>query len=91
MVSLKWNRWLRPEVLPLFAATGVAVSICAMQLVRNITGNPEVRVNKEKRTQGVFDNYAEGEQYAEHGLRKFLRTQTPEIMPSINRFFSNPN
>uniref|UniRef100_A0A0E0EA32 Uncharacterized protein n=1 Tax=Oryza meridionalis TaxID=40149 RepID=A0A0E0EA32_9ORYZ len=36
------SRWIRPEVYPLFATTGVAVGICAMQLVRNITTNPEV-------------------------------------------------
>ncbi|OEL28454.1 hypothetical protein BAE44_0010525 [Dichanthelium oligosanthes] len=37
------NRWVRPEVYPLFAAMGVAVGICGFQLFRNITGNPEVR------------------------------------------------
>ncbi|KAI3703712.1 hypothetical protein L1987_73906 [Smallanthus sonchifolius] len=34
----------QPLVYPLFAALGVAVGICGMQLVRNISGNPEVRV-----------------------------------------------
>ena len=28
------------QVYPLFATTGVAVGICVMQLVRNITTNP---------------------------------------------------
>ncbi|KAI8541552.1 hypothetical protein RHMOL_Rhmol08G0070800 [Rhododendron molle] len=37
------NRWIRPEVYPLFAALGVAVGICGFQLVRNICFNPEVR------------------------------------------------
>ncbi|CAM8929656.1 unnamed protein product [Rhodiola kirilowii] len=46
------NRWIRPEVYPLFAATGVAVGICAMQLIRNISTNPDVRVTKENRTAG---------------------------------------
>ncbi|KAK0574875.1 hypothetical protein LWI29_030353 [Acer saccharum] len=41
----------------------VAVGICCMQLVRNITGNPEVRVLKEKRAAGVLDNFVEGERY----------------------------
>ncbi|KAK1575406.1 hypothetical protein Q3G72_005211 [Acer saccharum] len=45
------------------SATGVAVGICCMQLVRNITGNPEVRVLKEKRAAGVLDNFVEGERY----------------------------
>jgi len=48
------------------------------------------RVNKEGRAAGVLDNFAEGERYAEHILRKFVRNKTPEIMPSINRFFTNP-
>ncbi|KAH7515547.1 uncharacterized protein LOC107428374 [Ziziphus jujuba] len=85
------NRWLRPEVYPLFASVGVAVGICGMQLVRNITTNPEVRVTKENRAAGVLDNHKEGEKYAEHGLRKFLRNRPPQIMPSINNFFSDPN
>ncbi|KAF3431102.1 hypothetical protein FNV43_RR25832 [Rhamnella rubrinervis] len=85
------SRWLRPEVYPLFAATGVAVTICGMQLIRNITTNPEVRVTKENRAAGVLDNFAEGERYKEHFLRKFVRNRAPEIMPSVNKFFSDPN
>ncbi|GMH19036.1 hypothetical protein Nepgr_020877 [Nepenthes gracilis] len=84
------NRWLRPEVYPLFAAVGVAIGICGFQLVRNILSNPEVRVNKEKRAAGVLENFAEGEKYKEHSLRRFLRNRAPEIMPTINRFFSDP-
>ncbi|XP_058080348.1 uncharacterized protein LOC131228599 [Magnolia sinica] len=90
MASSSVNRWLRPEVYPLFAAVGVAVGICGFQLVRNIVTNPEVRVNKENRSAGVLDNFAEGERYAEHGLRKFVRNKSPEIMPSINSFFADP-
>uniref|UniRef100_A0A7N0UV12 Uncharacterized protein n=1 Tax=Kalanchoe fedtschenkoi TaxID=63787 RepID=A0A7N0UV12_KALFE len=85
------SRWIRPEVYPLFAATGMAVGICGMQLVRNITGNPEVRVLKQKRAAGVLENYAEGEKYAEHTLRKYVRNKTPQIMPSVNKFFSDPS
>ncbi|KAH0682919.1 hypothetical protein KY290_021513 [Solanum tuberosum] len=66
MASSTINRWLRAEVYPLFAAVGVAVGICGMQLVQ-------------------------GEKYAEHALRKFVRNKSPEIMPSINGFFSDPN
>ncbi|PKA57810.1 hypothetical protein AXF42_Ash015188 [Apostasia shenzhenica] len=84
------KRWLRPEVYPLFVAVGTAVGICAMQLVRNITINPEVRVLKNNRAAGVLENYEEGERYAEHGLRKFVRNKTPQIMPSVNNFFSDP-
>ncbi|KAJ8567021.1 hypothetical protein K7X08_019229 [Anisodus acutangulus] len=90
MASSTINRWLRPEVYPLFAAVGVAVGICGMQLIRNITSNPEVRVTKENRAAGVLDNFSEGEKYAEHALRKFVRNKSPEIMPNINGFFSDP-
>ncbi|EEF52071.1 uncharacterized protein LOC8258129 [Ricinus communis] len=85
------NRWIRPEVYPLFAAMGVAVGICSFQLVRNICINPEVRVNKQNRAAGVLENFKEGEKYSENFLRKFVRNKTPEIMPSINRFFTEPN
>ncbi|KAM0033600.1 putative NADH-ubiquinone reductase complex 1 MLRQ subunit [Helianthus debilis subsp. tardiflorus] len=90
MSSSTLKRWLRPEVYPLFAALGVAVGICGMQLVRNISGNPEVRVTKENRAAGVLDNFAEGERYAEHSLRKFVRNKSPEIMPNLNSFFADP-
>ena len=90
MASSTLSRWLRPEVYPLFAALGVAVGICGMQLVRNITTNPEVRVTKENRAAGILDNHAEGEKYSQHFVRRFVRNKSPEIMPSINSFFSNP-
>ncbi|KAH0699258.1 hypothetical protein MTR67_008547 [Solanum verrucosum] len=90
MASSTVNRWLRPEVYPLFAAVGVAVGICGFQLVRNVCINPEVRVTKENRAAGVLENFSEGEKYAEHTLRKFVRNRSPEIMPSINGFFSDP-
>ncbi|RWW44686.1 hypothetical protein BHE74_00049526 [Ensete ventricosum] len=144
MASSTFSRWLRPEVYPLFAAVGVAVGICGMQLVRNISTNPEVRfwmnicllfyeewwdnksyavtelfgctfkvtsrldsnkhkknsianhgapvirVNKQNRAAGVLENFCEGEKYAEHGLRKFVRNKAPEIMPAVNKFFSDP-
>lgn len=47
-------------------------------------------MNKENRAAGILDNHAEGEKYAQHALRKFVRNKAPEIMPSINGFFSDP-
>ncbi|KAG4975404.1 hypothetical protein AAZX31_11G252200 [Glycine max] len=85
------NRWLKPEVYPLFASVGVAVGICGMQLVRNITTNPEVRVTKQNRTAGILENFAEGEKYSQHSLRKYVRGKQPQIMPSVNNFFSDPS
>ncbi|KAI9153693.1 hypothetical protein LWI28_015110 [Acer negundo] len=57
------SRWIRLGVYPLLAATGVAVGICGIQLIRNITGNPEVWVLKEKRAARVLDNFAEAAGY----------------------------
>uniref|UniRef100_A0A2P2MKB8 Uncharacterized protein LOC107428374 n=1 Tax=Rhizophora mucronata TaxID=61149 RepID=A0A2P2MKB8_RHIMU len=36
------NRWLRLEEYSLFSAVGVAIGICRMQLVCNISSNSEV-------------------------------------------------
>ncbi|KAK4744322.1 hypothetical protein SAY87_010634 [Trapa incisa] len=47
-------------------------------------------VNKESRAAGVLENFSEGEKYAEHALRKYVRNRAPEIMPSINSFFTRP-
>ncbi|KAF6992054.1 hypothetical protein CFC21_032340 [Triticum aestivum] len=89
--SSAWKaRWLRPEAYPIFAATGVAVGICVMQLVRNITTNPEVRVTKENRAAGVLDNHDEGRRYARHPFRRFIDGKSAEIMPGINSFFTDP-
>ncbi|KAG2641335.1 uncharacterized protein LOC120668288 [Panicum virgatum] len=86
-----WSkRWIRPEVWPLFFATGTAVGICGMQLIRNITGNPEVRVLKEKRAAGVLENHDEGKRYSQHGFRKFIDGRKPEIMENLNSWMADP-
>ncbi|KAL5717755.1 hypothetical protein ACHQM5_010723 [Ranunculus cassubicifolius] len=90
MASSTFRRWVRPEVYPLLVPIGTVVGLVGMQLVRNLTTNPEVRVTKQNRAAGVLDNFAEGEKYKEHSLRKFLRQKSPEVMPSINQFFSGP-
>ncbi|XP_004304209.1 PREDICTED: uncharacterized protein LOC101313329 [Fragaria vesca subsp. vesca] len=83
------GRWIRPEVYPLMAAMTFVTSLCVFQLTRNVILNPDVRVNKAHRRMAVLDNEEEGERYAEHGLRKYLRTRRPEVMPTINHFFSH--
>ncbi|KAG6779292.1 hypothetical protein POTOM_015665 [Populus tomentosa] len=82
------GRWMKPEVYPLLAAMTCVTSLCIFQLTRNVFLNPDVRINKAKRSMGVLGNNEEGERYAEHGLRRFLRTRPPEIMPAINHFFT---
>lgn len=80
--------YLRFQAYPIFAATGIAVTMCFFQLSRNLFTNPEVRLLKENRAAGILDNFEEGEKYAEHKLRKFVRNKSPEIMPSINKYFT---
>ncbi|TYJ21441.1 hypothetical protein E1A91_A08G064900v1 [Gossypium mustelinum] len=82
------GRWMKPEVYPLVGAMAFVTSMCIFQFTRNVFLNPAVRINKSDRSQAVLENYKEGEKYAEHGLRKFLRTRPPEVMPAINHFFS---
>ncbi|CAL5191050.1 unnamed protein product [Lathyrus oleraceus] len=82
------GRWMKPEVYPLLAAMTFVTTMCVFQLTRNLIQNPDVRIRKSGRTNGVFDNEEEGEKYAKHGLRNFVRTRPPEVMPTINHFFS---
>ncbi|KAL2528674.1 Uncharacterized protein Fot_21275 [Forsythia ovata] len=59
-------------------------------MVANPNLNPKAKsINKAHRTTAVLENQEEGEKYAQHSLRKFLRTRPPEVMPTINRFFSD--
>nr|GEU34039.1 protein root hair defective 3-like [Tanacetum cinerariifolium] len=46
-------------------------------------------MNKAHRTTAVLENEDEGQKYAEHGLRRFLRIRPPEVMPTVNSLFSN--
>ncbi|CAN8288436.1 unnamed protein product [Cochlearia groenlandica] len=85
------GRWVRPEVYPLLGAMGFVTSMVVFQLTRNALLNPECRINKTNRKKGVLENEEEGEKYAQHYLRKYLKTREPQVMASINRFFSQEN
>ncbi|CAM8959635.1 unnamed protein product [Rhodiola kirilowii] len=85
------GRWFRPEVVPLMAAMTFVTSMCAFQLARNVLLNPDVRIDKEHRRMAVLENEEEGEKYAQHGLRRFLRTRPPEVMPTLNEIFAGPS
>ncbi|KAG0629709.1 hypothetical protein M758_1G124300 [Ceratodon purpureus] len=82
------KRWIKPEIYPLFLAIGGALGICGFTMARNLTINPDVRISKQDRGAGVLENYKEGETYKNHSLRKYLHTQEPQIMPTINNHFS---
>ncbi|MCD7460577.1 hypothetical protein HAX54_043845 [Datura stramonium] len=85
------GRWIRPEVYPLMAAMTFVTGMCVFQLTRNVLLNPDVRINKAHRSMAVLENEEEGKKYAKHSLRKFLSSRPPQVMPSINRFFSDDN
>lgn len=93
LVFNKRNPYVRAgtQVYPLFATTGVAVGICVMQLVRNITTNPEVRVTKEKRAAGVLDNHDEGRRYSQHGVRRFWLSKRRDYMQAMDKVPTDPN
>lgn len=48
------------------------------------------RVTKQNRAAGVLDNFDEGERYSQHFFRRFVRGKKPEVMPNINKYFSDP-
>jgi hypothetical protein len=78
------------QVYPLFATTAVAIGICAMQLVRNITTNPEVRVTKQNRAAGVLDNHDEGKRYSQHGVRRFWLSKRRDYMQALDNVPTDP-
>ncbi|EFJ14222.1 hypothetical protein SELMODRAFT_152721 [Selaginella moellendorffii] len=82
------SRWLKPEVIPLIGFIGAAMGLASFMCVRNLMLNPEVRINKEDRSAGLVQNYKEGYEYHEHGLRHYMRNRKSEIMPRINEYFT---
>ncbi|MCO5547254.1 hypothetical protein L7F22_000699 [Adiantum nelumboides] len=85
------NRWVRPEVYPLFAAIGTALGLSGFAMARNLLANPDVRINKADRAAGYLENFQEGEHYHQHGVRKMLEDRPPHIFSGINKVFSAPN
>ena len=89
-VSISDDPTQTKQVYPLFVTTGVAVGICAMQLVRNITTNPEVRVTKQNRAAGVLDNHDEGRRYSQHGVRRFWLSKRRDYMQALDNVPTDP-
>ncbi|WCJ25542.1 B12D protein [Euphorbia peplus] len=85
------GRWLKPEVYPLVGAMSFVGGMLVFSLSRHAITNPDVRIHKSNRQRAVLENREEGEKYAEHSLRRFLRTRPPQVMPAINNFFSKDN
>jgi len=80
------------QVYPLFATTGVAVGICVVQLVRNITTPTRAeRVIKENRAAGVLDNHDEGRRYSQHGVRRFWLSKRRDYMQAMDNVPTDPS
>ena len=79
------------QVYPLFVPMAAALGICSYQLVRNITGNPEVRVTKENRAAGVLDNHDEGRRYSQHGVRRFWLSKRRDYMQDMDNVPTDPS
>ncbi|KAG6518919.1 hypothetical protein ZIOFF_022405 [Zingiber officinale] len=73
----RYSPYLQPSVQLLV--------VSVEQLVRNISINLEVRVDKQNRATGVLGNFAVVETYVENGMRKLVRKKSPEIVPCINK------
>ncbi|PKA64234.1 hypothetical protein AXF42_Ash009454 [Apostasia shenzhenica] len=70
------------------AAMSFVSALCIFQLTRNVFTNPDVRVNKARRSSAVPENREEGYRYSQHCFRKYLSGRRPEIFPAVNNFFS---
>ncbi|XP_010937886.1 uncharacterized protein [Elaeis guineensis] len=78
------GRWVKPEVYPLMAAMTLVTGMCVFQLTRNMILNPDVRINKTRRSTAILDNAEEGEMYSQHSFRKFLYRLRPSVLPSFD-------
>ncbi|CAM6045819.1 unnamed protein product [Sphagnum compactum] len=85
---LTWaQRWIVPEVYPAVAVLGTALSLCIFSMGRNLSINPDIRINKDDRAAGVLENYREGKAYKDHGFRRYLKDVKPS---AFSRYFSDP-
>nr|PNR57436.1 hypothetical protein PHYPA_004430 [Physcomitrium patens] len=84
-----YKQWIKPEIYPLFLAVATALSMGGFVMARSIAVNPDVRISKQDREAGVLENYKEGEVYKNHRLRHYALKHGPQIMPSLNNYFSS--
>lgn len=87
---MKEKSWFRPppEIYPLLVPIAFACGLCGWVLVRKVSTDPGITINKERRSEGMSDEQKKGERYKLHGLRKWLHEHPPEIMPTLNKYFS---
>eukprot|EP00959_Pyramimonas_sp_CCMP1952_P452726 9467070-Pyramimonas_sp.AAC.1 len=86
--------WVRPEVYPIAAALGAAVSLCGFMCTRTMMCNPDVRIAKSDRGLGLLEDdrfYKEGESFNNHAVRRWARTVPAQLMPGLNEKLGGGN
>lgn len=79
------------EAYPLYAATGVASLMFAGFLTRSIVSDPDFRVSKARRTDGLVSEVDAGvaESHFNHFIRTMSHRGSAHIFP--NEMMSRPN
>jgi len=76
----KWamfKKFIRPELYPLCFTVSAILGLSGFLISRNLTINPDVRINKDDRVAGILKNHKEGKTYYNHQLRGYLRSHYP--------------
>ncbi|KAK6155292.1 hypothetical protein DH2020_009540 [Rehmannia glutinosa] len=93
------GRWMKPEVYPLMAAMSFVTGMCIFQLTRNVILNPDVsksynqklfntyQFNKAHRSTAILENQ-EKEKSTQSIASVSSSAHGREVMPAVNRFFS---
>uniref|UniRef100_A0A061S3J4 Uncharacterized protein n=1 Tax=Tetraselmis sp. GSL018 TaxID=582737 RepID=A0A061S3J4_9CHLO len=86
--------WMAVEAYPLFVTVGGGVLLCAFQLARCATQNPDVKLLKTTRTECIpetWDAERSGRTFHDHAVRRFLRDYAGAgILKTLNIEMSKP-
>ncbi|CAK0754175.1 hypothetical protein CVIRNUC_002277 [Coccomyxa viridis] len=72
-------RWVRPDVMPLFAAVAVGIGAVATITTRKLFADPSVTTWRSQRDHEVRPE--EGEPYKDSALRRFVHGRKVEMFP----------
>merc|ERR1711990_196838 len=82
------QRWVKPEVYPLFAAIGAGIVLCGSYCGRLAFVNPDVFLNKTHRSSGepyeYYDMDAYGRGYRNHSIRTFFQGHNGSVFGGLN-------
>jgi|EP00355_Strombidium_rassoulzadegani_P001628 hypothetical protein len=87
--------WYAKEAYPLFVTIGGGCLLCAFQLARCVSTNPDVKVMKSTRAQAVpedWDAEKSGANFHDHAIRRFVREYAGAgIFKDLNIAMSKPS